>query len=480
MGGQTSRSQPPEARVMCVCCCGGGGVVWHRAWSVLEHVVAHVEAAVEDVERVANLGLGRHERWQDEHLVAAHHGEEAVLDELVLERDERRRQRLVHLGDEVAAAVLLHVEAAEHADDARLLDARVALEQRVEAVHHHRLHALRVAHHVVLEHVPQRAVRRREHHRVRVVRRADTDRVRAEVLGDWRAQPDHAERQERAVDALGARHNVRDHAVRVLEAEPAARAPEAVHHLVANEHNAVLVAQLAQAAQVARRRANEAVGARDGLDDDGGHGVRALGVEQLAHVREVVVRHLVGRLAPAERVRPRVHEVHVAVRAVLGRPAAQVAGHGERGGGSAVVRAVAREHLVAARVEARDAHRRFVRLGARAREQERVDVARQDVGEQRAEARAHGRHRHARVAVRERVELLAHRVEHLGRRRVTEVQAHGAAVHVHVPLAVGVDHIHALTALEPHAASIIGFVMPHVIIVCRSAAACTSAALHAA
>ncbi len=57
-------------------------------------------------------------------------------------------------------------------------------------------------------------------------------------------------------------------AVDPVEGEPLAGAAEAGHHLVEDQHDAVLVAQLADAGEVARRRHQDAGGARDRLEQD--------------------------------------------------------------------------------------------------------------------------------------------------------------------------------------------------------------------
>src|SRR5581483_9872845 len=78
------------------------------------------------------------------------------------------------------------------------------------------------------------------------------------------------------------------------------------------------------------------------------------------------------------------------------RPAARVAGERERAGGRAVVAAVARDDLVAARVPAGEADRVLVRLGAAVREEGHVQVARRHLGDEAGERRTRlGRHRRA-------------------------------------------------------------------------------------
>ncbi len=99
------------------------------------------------------------------------------------------------------------------------------------------------------------------------------------------AHADAAERQVRAVDALGKGDNVGDDRRGVAKAKELARAAKARHDLVAHEQDAVLVAQRAQALEVAFGRRQHAVGARHRLDKDGRDRVPALGVNHLVQLR---------------------------------------------------------------------------------------------------------------------------------------------------------------------------------------------------
>ena len=110
----------------------------------------------------------------------------------------------------------------------------------------------------------------------------------AERVGDVLADHDAAERQVSGVDALGEADEVRLHAP-LLEREPFAAATEAGHHLVADHHDAVAIASLADALEIAVGRHEDAVGADDRLDEDGCHRVAALDHQ---HVVEVVERPL--------------------------------------------------------------------------------------------------------------------------------------------------------------------------------------------
>ena len=69
------------------------------------------------------------------------------------------------------------------------------------------------------------------------------------------------------------------------QANQLAGAAEAGHHLVADQQDAVAVADLADRLQVAVGRDDDPVRAGDRLEDDGGDGVRALVHEDLLEVR---------------------------------------------------------------------------------------------------------------------------------------------------------------------------------------------------
>ena len=118
-----------------------------------------------------------------------------------------------------------------------------------------------------------------------------------------------------------------------------------------------------------------------------------------------LAKRVVDRVPPALNAVVRIGHVHDAGDAGLGRPSPRIAGERDRAGGRAVIRAVARQDLVAAGVPARRLDRVLVGLGAAVGEEEAVDVAGRDGGELRAQARANlgG---HERVGVRQLRRLL--------------------------------------------------------------------------
>ena len=172
-----------------------------------------------------------------------------------------------------------------------------------------------------------------------------------------------------------------------MENQLAGAAPSG-HHFVGDHQHAVAVADFAQAREVLGRRNQHAVGADDGLDDDGGH------VALVAdHVLDVVGAGDVAR---------GIGVLDGAVVAVgLGReddagdfagrfhgPAARIAGGRDGARGGAVIGAVAGDDLVLAGVHARDFEGRFVGLGAAGGEEEFVQAFGQHFEQLLAQARA--------------------------------------------------------------------------------------------
>ncbi len=94
--------------------------------------------------------------------------------------------------------------------------------------------------------------------------------VLLEVVGDLCCGGAKAERHVGRGDSLGGDEDVGLH-VPVVDGKPLAGAAPAGHHFVGDEEHAVAVADLAQAREVFGRRNEDAVGADNRLDDDGGH-----------------------------------------------------------------------------------------------------------------------------------------------------------------------------------------------------------------
>ena len=186
-------------------------------------------------------------------------------------------------------------------------------------------------------------------------------------------------------------------------------ASPARHHLVEDEEDPVLIADLADRLEVAVGRVDEAVRADDRLHDHGGDRVRALVLEELLEVRPARADRARVGVPGGAAVRVRVEHAYDAGHPRLGEPAARVARERDRAGRRSVVRAVARDHLLAAGDRACELDRVLVRLGAAVREERVVEVARHHLGDEAGELRALVvRHRRADRA--ELVGLLLDRV----------------------------------------------------------------------
>ena len=151
----------------------------------------------------------------------------------------------------------------------------------------------------------------------------------------------------------------------MLDGEPLSGSAEAGHHLVGDEHDAVLVADLPHAGHVAGRRHHDARGAGHGLEDDRRERRRPLVLDQPLQVLQRALGFLLLVLGVERRaVQERAVEVHDAAAGVVVGVAARVTGQVDRGVGAAVVRAVARQHLVAAGVQPGHPHRVLDGVGA--------------------------------------------------------------------------------------------------------------------
>ena len=208
------------------------------------------------------------------------------------------------------------------------------------------------------------------------------------------------------------------HDLPVVDGEPLAGAPEAAHDLVADQQDAVPGAELAHALQVAVGRDEDAVGADHGLDDEGGDGLRPLVAGSRPRVSAGRPSCSGSASAPAAAV------AESGTRTTPGMPGSAAQRRGSpvsviAPAVRAVVRAVAREDLLAAGDRARDLDGVLVGLGAAVGEEEDVDVARRDLGELRAEPRArlggHERVRRRRSVVRLRLDGARSRAGRRGR-----------------------------------------------------------------
>ena len=237
--------------------------------------------------------------------------------------------------------------------------------------------------------------------------------------------------------------------VPALDREPFAAAPEAGHHLVGDEHDAVAVAEVTHALEVAGRRHEDAVGADDRLEDHRGDRVRTLEHHDLVEVRQRPLALLgLGRRVERRAVEVRAHEVDDAGHRRLRRPPARVAGRRDRARRRAVVAAVHREDLLPARVQARHAHRVLGRLRAAVGEEDLLQAVGRDLGDQAGGLAAIGVGVDRRHGAEPTGGLLDRGDE--ARVLVPEVDVDQLRAEVQVPVAVEVPHPRALGAGDRH------------------------------
>jgi hypothetical protein len=159
--------------------------------------------------------------------------------------------------------------------------------------------------------------------------------------------------------------------------------------------------------------------------------VRAFELDDFLEHRQ----RLLGRVPSALNPVIRIQHVHDAGHPGLGGPAPWIPGQHHAAGGCAVVRAIPGQDLVATGCKTRKFDRVLVGLGSAVGEEKHVDVARRDLGELCAQARA-GLGCHERVRVRKRGQLILDRPNHAFV-AMTDVHAHQLAVEVDEPLAFG-------------------------------------------
>ncbi len=201
------------------------------------------------------------------------------------------------------------------------------------------------------------------------------------------AAHDHAAHRHHAVrEPLGAGDDIRRD-VELLCGERRSRAAEARDHLVEDQQDAVLRAQLAQPLQVAFRRQQHAGRARDRLDD---HGRDRRGVVQPDQPLQLVgeFRAVLGQAA-RERVAPQVVRVLQVIDTRQGRAeelaVVDHAAHGDAAEADTVIAALAADEALARGFAAhampgqRDLERGVHGLGARIREEHVIEAGRRQL-----------------------------------------------------------------------------------------------------
>ena len=120
-----------------------------------------------------------------------------------------------------------------------------------------------------------------------VVGEAAVEHLVLEVIGDLAADADGAKRDIRARQSLRHDEDVR-HDLPVIDGEPLAGPAEPGHHFVADQQDAVLVAQRAHAFEIAIGRHVNAVGAGDRFHEEARDRLRPLEHDDFFELRQRV------------------------------------------------------------------------------------------------------------------------------------------------------------------------------------------------
>jgi hypothetical protein len=403
--------------------------------------VGNLQAAVDDAEGFAQLLLVNAERRIGVEAVPAHERVEAVLAEEAAEGGHlvggavEGRHRLARL------AAANQFEDSEQADRPDFADGRVLVLQFLAELLHERTHLARILDQVVFFIDANGGECGGASYGMAVVGEATVEHLVLEVLRDVMAHADRPKRQIARGEALGHRNEVR-HDLPVVDGEPLAGAAETGHHFIGDHQYAVLVAELAYALHVAVGWNENAVGAGDGLENEGCDGLRAFELDDFFDHRERLFSGIPAALDAVVRV----EDSDDTGDARLGGPAARIAGERDAARGGAVVGAIARDDFVAAGEEAGDLDGVLVGFGAAVGKEKGVEVAGGNFGKLLAEACTRFG-RHERIGVGEGLGLLVDGIDD-ALIAVANIDRHQLTVEVDEALACRRIEIDALGASD--------------------------------
>jgi hypothetical protein len=286
-----------------------------------------------------------------------------------------------------------------------------------------------------------------EGHGVGFVGVAVGEEVVFEEVGDFGGGGAEAEGDVGGGDAFGGDEDV-GLDVPVVDGEPFAGAAPAGHDFVGDEEDVAAVADFAEAREVFGWWDEDAVGADDGFDEDGGYVVLVFD-----HVFEIVgAGDVAGGVGVFDGAVVAVgfggEEEALAFATGFHGPAAGVAGGGDGGHGGAVVRAIAGDDFCLAGVHAGDFEGGFVGVGAGGGEEEFDEAFGEDVEEETAELDA-GVGGVGGGDVGEGAGLLGDGFDD-GGIFVAEVDAHELGGEIEVALAVAVGEVAAFSVDDVH------------------------------
>ena len=231
--------------------------------------------------------------------------------------------------------------------------------------------------------------RRRAGERVARVGEATLEDPGVEGLGDRIGDAHTTEGHVARVDPLGEGDQVGGDTP-VVDGEPLTAAAEAGHDLVADHHDAELVAQRPNASEIAVGRNQDAVGADHRLEHDGRNPVGALTEHHIAEMAEGALALLTG-IGGVERrairIRPEEFDHPGQTRLVV--EASRLTGEGDRADRAAVIAAIRRQHLEATGMRLGHTDRVLNGLGTAVGEEHPVEIAGGALGDQPGRLASH-------------------------------------------------------------------------------------------
>ena len=235
----------------------------------------------------------------------------------------------------------------------------------------------------------------------------------------------------------------------MFKGKPLARSAKACHHLVSDVANAEFVTQRSHAFEITRWRHHDACGSRHGFQDDGGNGGRTLKGNDVPQVLECPTAFFgLGGGMKRTSIEKWAKEVHDASSCSVTRPTTVVTGQVDRRRRRAVVAAIGRQDLVAARVEASHPDGVFNRFGPAIGEEHLVERSRSPLCNQASRFRALV----VRVLGSNRAELgclSLNRSHHLGV-LVANIGVHELTRKIEVALARSIGQVAAFSCVDDH------------------------------
>lgn len=372
---------------------------------------------------------------------------DSIIGESLFELEDRVWRRSLQRLDVVAVSVD-EVDAPKESHRASLSDRGMVVDEFLNFGFHDGLEPRGFSDQIFFEKVLDAFVGASQGYRVGLVGRAPAERRLFEKVFDGFAHADDGEREVGGAESFGGGDDVGNEALVVLEAPKLAGASESDHDFVGDVEDLVLVAERAHALHVALGRDEDAAGSDDGLEHDCGDLVGSFHQNLFFESCQGRLSGFLFVRSPPELERSRIEDLDEAGRSDFGEPPSEVTGGGERRGRPSVVRPVLGQDLVFAGVSTSNADGSFVGFVSAGREQESVDIFREQVRHELRGPAPNFGHSEASVDHRQRRQLFRDGIHHGLRNVVSQVGADRLARPVEVLLSVLVVQVHSLAAFQ--------------------------------